>query len=64
MVSRDGIPGSGGVYAAGVATAFHLFVVGYEEPHLRRVFGPEYDAYRQRVPRWLPAGRMLRSHRE
>jgi protein-S-isoprenylcysteine O-methyltransferase Ste14 len=25
-----------------------------EEPGLRRRFGPEYDEYRARVPRWLP----------
>lgn len=33
---------------------FHLFVVLYEEPHLRRKFGAEYKAYCVRVPRWLP----------
>jgi len=42
------------VYAALVGTAFHLVVVLYEEPHLRRVFGDAYDAYRGRVGRWLP----------
>lgn len=36
-----------------VATA-NLWVIGYEEPHLGRVFGPEYDQYKARVPRWLP----------
>jgi protein-S-isoprenylcysteine O-methyltransferase Ste14 len=41
------------VYAATVATAFHLFVLFYEEPHLRSVFGDDYDAYRARVGRWL-----------
>ena len=25
-----------------------------EEPGLRRRFGPEYDEYRARVPRWVP----------
>jgi protein-S-isoprenylcysteine O-methyltransferase Ste14 len=25
-----------------------------EEPNLRRRFGPEYDRYREHVPRWLP----------
>jgi protein-S-isoprenylcysteine O-methyltransferase Ste14 len=34
--------------------AFHLFIVGYEEPNLHRRFGPAYERYRQRVPRWLP----------
>ena len=42
------------LYAGGVALAFHLFVVLYEEPHLRRKFGAEYKAYCVRVPRWLP----------
>lgn len=32
----------------------HLFVVLYEEPTLRRLFGAEYDAYRETVGRWLP----------
>jgi protein-S-isoprenylcysteine O-methyltransferase Ste14 len=41
-------------YAALLAVAFHLFVVGYEEPTLRRQFGAEYDAYCAAVPRWLP----------
>jgi len=41
-------------YAVAVWLAFHLFVVGYEEPHLRRKFGREYVDYCERVPRWLP----------
>jgi len=41
-------------YAVGVATSVSLFVIGYEEPHLRRLFGADYDAYTSRVPRWLP----------
>jgi protein-S-isoprenylcysteine O-methyltransferase Ste14 len=32
----------------------HLFVVGYEEPTLRRTFGVEYASYCQRVRRWWP----------
>lgn len=32
----------------------HLFVLGYEEPALKRKFGSEYEAYRANVPRWLP----------
>ena len=31
----------------------YLFVVLYEEPHLRRVFGAQYEEYTDRVPRWL-----------
>ena len=45
---------------AGYAVVFvlmaHAFVIWYEEPHLRRTFGQEYDAYRARVRRWRPAG--------
>jgi protein-S-isoprenylcysteine O-methyltransferase Ste14 len=41
-------------YAVGVATSVSLFVIVYEEPHLRRLFGAEYDAYKSRVPRWWP----------
>jgi len=33
---------------------FHLRVVRVEEPELRSRFGASYDAYCQRVPRWLP----------
>jgi protein-S-isoprenylcysteine O-methyltransferase Ste14 len=42
------------VYAAVVASAFHLFVVLYEEPTLRATFGAEYEDYRREVPRWIP----------
>jgi len=42
------------LYAACVATAFDLFVRLYEEPHLERVFGDEYTAYKAQVGRWLP----------
>jgi protein-S-isoprenylcysteine O-methyltransferase Ste14 len=41
-------------YAAGFAFVAHLFVVLYEEPTLRRLFGESYERYRQSVPRWLP----------
>ena len=33
--------------------ATHIFVVWYEEPTLRRLFGAHYEAYRTRVGRWL-----------
>lgn len=45
------------VYAAGLALAFQLFVVLYEEPRLRALFGAEYDAYCRTVARWLPRTR-------
>jgi len=34
--------------------ASHLFVVGYEEPTLRRTFGDGYRAYCAQVGRWWP----------
>ena len=42
------------LYAAGLAVAFHLFVVGHEEPRLRARFGEPYEAYRRTVARWIP----------
>ena len=42
------------LYAALVASAFHLFVVLYEEPALGRRFGESYRRYRDAVPRWIP----------
>jgi protein-S-isoprenylcysteine O-methyltransferase Ste14 len=35
--------------------ATHLFVVWYEEPTLRRTFGPEYETYCRKVSRWWPS---------
>jgi protein-S-isoprenylcysteine O-methyltransferase Ste14 len=40
--------------AAGAALIFHLFVVFYEEPKLRRTFGSSYEEYSSRVHRWRP----------
>ena len=34
-----------------------VHVVLYEEPALARRFGAEYEAFRARVPRWLPRPR-------
>jgi protein-S-isoprenylcysteine O-methyltransferase Ste14 len=42
------------LYALGIGLCFHLFVVLYEEPHLRKVFEASYEEYRSRVNRWLP----------
>ena len=44
-------------YALIVGTSFQLFVVLYEEPHLAREFGDQYEVYRARVARWLPCPR-------
>ena len=41
-------------YGLALAVLFHLFVVLYEEPALRRKFGESYAQYRQTVPRWIP----------
>jgi protein-S-isoprenylcysteine O-methyltransferase Ste14 len=42
------------VYWAIWFTAANLFVIGYEEPTLRRRFGGSYDRYAKEVGRWLP----------
>jgi protein-S-isoprenylcysteine O-methyltransferase Ste14 len=31
-----------------------LFVLLYEEPTLRKMFGAEYEEYCRNVPRWVP----------
>ena len=41
-------------YAALVWTAFHIFVLAYEEPTLRRSFPADYAAFFAAVPRWIP----------
>jgi len=41
-------------YALGVALFFHLFVIVYEEPTLRRKFGESYAQYCRTVSRWMP----------
>jgi protein-S-isoprenylcysteine O-methyltransferase Ste14 len=42
------------VVACLVVLGVALFVLLYEEPHLRKVFGAEYEEYCRNVPRWLP----------
>jgi protein-S-isoprenylcysteine O-methyltransferase Ste14 len=48
--------GDGRLFAYGVLLwlAVHVFVVGYEEPTLRRSFGSEYEVFLRNVPRWIP----------
>lgn len=41
-------------YVVVMAAGFHLFVIGYEEPTLRRCFGTAYQDYLRAVPRWVP----------
>jgi protein-S-isoprenylcysteine O-methyltransferase Ste14 len=42
------------IYLACFWLAASLFVLFYEEPHLRSVFGTQYEGYCRRVNRWLP----------
>jgi protein-S-isoprenylcysteine O-methyltransferase Ste14 len=42
------------IYGFCVASFFHLFVVIYEEPKLKQMFGRSYDEYCSEVSRWLP----------
>jgi protein-S-isoprenylcysteine O-methyltransferase Ste14 len=41
-------------YAGGFLLFFHVFVLAYEEPTLRRTFGEDYADYCRRVRRWWP----------
>lgn len=41
-------------WAVGCWIGFHNRVIAYEEPHLAEKHGGEYEAYRERVPRWIP----------
>jgi protein-S-isoprenylcysteine O-methyltransferase Ste14 len=40
-------------YGCVVLAGFYLFVLFYEEPTLRRLFGEQYEDYCRKVPRWL-----------
>lgn len=42
------------IYGACMWLVFHVFVLGYEEPTLRRAFHADYEAYFHGVPRWRP----------
>lgn len=48
-----GVPGLL-IYAGCLWLGFHLFVLAYEEPVLRRDFPEDYPAYFAAVGRWLP----------
>ena len=41
-------------YALFFFAAFHIFVLAYEEPNLRKRFGVAYENYCRDVPRWIP----------
>ena len=42
------------MYAVFFFMAFHLFIIGYEEPNLKKRFGTVYEDYLGKVPRWMP----------
>lgn len=42
------------VYAGLLCLLFHLFVVYFEEPQLKKKFGEKYKDYCKTVPRWIP----------
>jgi protein-S-isoprenylcysteine O-methyltransferase Ste14 len=42
------------IYGLFVVTCFQIFIVFYEEPKLRKMFGRDYAGYRIKVNRWLP----------
>jgi protein-S-isoprenylcysteine O-methyltransferase Ste14 len=47
-------------YAGVVLAAMVVFVVGFEQPALRRQFGREYEQYLRAVPAWWPRRRPYR----
>ncbi len=49
------------IYAALLWFGFHLFIIFYEEPHLRRKFGTTYQKYCRKVPKWGIALQPFRS---
>lgn len=50
-------------YAAVVFVGFNLFILCYEEPTLRQMFGESYERYCKTVPRWI-IPRIVRRHGE
>lgn len=42
------------LYAVLASVGAHVMVVHVEEPELRRRFGPSYEEYCRKTPRWLP----------
>lgn len=49
-------------YAVVVWTAFHLFVISFEELDLKHRFDGAYEEYCRAVPRWIP--RLSRANRQ
>jgi protein-S-isoprenylcysteine O-methyltransferase Ste14 len=42
------------LYAGFLLVCAHLFIVFYEEPTLKRLFGASYESYCKSVSRWIP----------
>lgn len=42
------------IYATFMWVMFHTYVVYYEEPSLKKIFGESYDEYLKITPRWIP----------
>lgn len=40
-------------YSLFIVTAFNIFIMGWEEPRLRKDFGSAYEDYCRKVRRWL-----------
>jgi protein-S-isoprenylcysteine O-methyltransferase Ste14 len=51
-------------YAIGTYVFFQGFIILYEERHLRKIFGDEYQQYCERVSRWLPKFRRAGTKRK
>ena len=51
-------------YGIAVRVGFHLFVLLYEEPILRKSYGFEYEDFCTNVPRWIPHLRPRRRNQE
>jgi protein-S-isoprenylcysteine O-methyltransferase Ste14 len=50
------------IYWMVMLVLFHVRTILGEEPALARAFGPEWDVYRRRVPRWISL-RQVTGHR-
>ena len=42
------------LYAIAFFAMANVFILAYEEPHLRRRFGDSYERYKREVSRWIP----------
>src|SRR5215831_15921412 len=51
-------------YGITVWVLFHLFLLIYEEPTLRKTYGPEYEQFCANVPRWILRLRPWRRDRQ